>query len=151
MNGLPVVDFSNAAGLTTTRPKVKSLDVTFLMVGVLTYPSSTLGVYWGHFEVGRRDYDISLRRWNNGIVSWHTDSDDNGLVSPMNIPVMYVCTMKDGAITYMKQISSSGFLTYNAKRSLSINTSLAPIWLGTNDGGNTSGGCLAEVLYFQKG
>jgi hypothetical protein len=150
MNGLPVVDFSNAAGLTTTRPMAKSLDVTFFMVGVLTYPSTTLGVYWGHFEVARRDYDISLRRWNNGIVSWNTDSDDNGIVSPMNIPVMYVCTMKDGVVTYMKQISSSGFLTYNAKRALSINTNLAPIWLGTNDYGNTSGGCLAEIIYFQK-
>jgi hypothetical protein len=149
MNGLPVVDFSNAAGLTTTRAMAKSLDVTFIMVAVLTYPSDTLGVYWGHFEVNRRDEDISLRRWT-GPITWHTNSDDNGLISPMNVPVMYVCTMKDGMITYMKQMSSAGFLTYNANRVLTINTNLAPIWLGTNDGGNTSGGYLAEIMYFQK-
>jgi hypothetical protein len=149
MNGLPVVDFSNAAGLTTTRAMAKSLDVTFIMVAVLTNPSQTLGVYWGHFEVNRRDQDISLRRWT-GPITWHTNSDDNGLISPMNVPVMYTCTMKDGVITYMKQMSSAGFLTYNAKRVLTINTNLAPIWLGTNDGGNTSGGYLAEIMYFQK-
>jgi hypothetical protein len=149
MNGLPMVDFSNAAGLTTTRAMAKSLDVTFIMVAMLTYPSQTEGVYWGHFEVGRRNSDISLRRWT-GPICWHTNSDDNGLISPMNIPVMYTCTMKDGMITYMKQMSSAGFLTYNANRVVSINTSLAPIWLGTNDGGSTSGGYLAEIMYFQK-
>jgi hypothetical protein len=148
------LNFASSRMLRTAGTFAKSSNVTFITVGVVKNTIGTWGTWWGHFPVGDHDVNaISMRRVNvSGSMNWHTNNDNSvmNLTYTVDSPVIYSGTMQNGSSMFFQQYNTASSANVTGTITQSINTAVAPIWVGASDSaGEYINGPIGEILYYQ--
>ena len=152
------LNYASSRMLKSSSAPAKSLNVTFIMVGVVKTTITSYGTFWGHFNAPDHDINaISLRRPNlSGTINWHTNNDNSqmNITYTVDSPVIYTGTMAAGSNMFFEQFNSAGRSNISTSlASASITTSPGNLWVGNDDTGNAvsfANSVIGEILYYQR-
>jgi hypothetical protein len=144
------LNFASSRMLRTAGTFAKSSNVTFVTVGVVKNTIGTWGTWWGHFAAPDHDLNaITMRRvQNNAVMNWHTNNDNSvmNLSYTVDSPVIYSGTMQNGSSMFFQQYNTASSANVTGTITQSINTAVAPIWVGASDSaGEYINGPIGEI------
>jgi len=149
------LNFASSRMLKSSTTPNKSLNVTFIMVGVVKATINSYGTFWAHFAGADHDSNsISLRRPNiANKITWYTNTrNDFNLNYTTDVPVIYTGTMANGSNLFFQQFNSVGSTSINSNMGTGITTGAGNLWVGNDETTATSyaNSVIGEILYYQS-